>query len=92
MLGPLKRFTESVYVNFVSGMVLLTTSGVEILESLEEGVGAHHGVAIFALVNIIRIFPEIVHGSEQVTKLNRNANRTSLATEEGSADEVPHDS
>jgi hypothetical protein len=92
MLELFKRFAENVYVNLVSGMVLLTTSGVEILESLEEGVGAHHGVAIFAVVNVLRIFPEIVHGSEQVTKLNRHANKASLATDEGVADGVPHDS
>lgn len=93
MLELFKRFAENAYVNLVSGLILLATSGMEILESLEEdGVGAHHGVALFAFVTILRVFPEIVHGSEQVTKLERNTSQPGLEPDGGMAAEPRDDS
>jgi len=73
MLELLKKFTENAYVNLIAGLILLATSGKEIIETLDEGrIGTHHGVAIFALLNLLKVFPEIVHGTEQVTKIERS--------------------
>jgi hypothetical protein len=47
MLELFKRFAENVYVNLVSGMVLLATSGMEILESLLHGVNYRIKMAYF---------------------------------------------
>lgn len=70
MQSKLKSFAENVYVNLVSGLVLLTTAGYEIVRTLEEGeIGAHHGVALFAVLQTIKVLPHFVHGAEQVSKL-----------------------
>lgn len=72
MLKLLKRFAENAYVNLLSGLILLVTSGKEIMESLDDGgIGAHHGVVVFALLHILKVFPDVVHGTEQVIKIEK---------------------
>jgi hypothetical protein len=81
MLELLKKFTENAYVNLLSGLILLATSGKEIIETLDEGrIGTHHGVAIFALLHILQVFPEIVHGTEQAIKIEESPAPVMAAT------------
>nr|VFJ46197.1 MAG: hypothetical protein BECKFM1743C_GA0114222_100354 [Candidatus Kentron sp. FM]VFJ46257.1 MAG: hypothetical protein BECKFM1743A_GA0114220_1003410 [Candidatus Kentron sp. FM]VFK10927.1 MAG: hypothetical protein BECKFM1743B_GA0114221_101605 [Candidatus Kentron sp. FM] len=67
----LKQFAENKYVNLLSGLILLSVSAVEIVNTLEEAsVGAHHGLAIFALLQLLKVLPEIVHGTEEISKIS----------------------
>lgn len=66
MVKALSRITASPHLNFLSGLILLGTSGVEIWDSFHEfSLGAHHGVAIFGLIQVIRFIPEIFHGLKE---------------------------
>lgn len=63
----LKKIVKSPYLNLLSGLVLLLTSGLEIWENLEEfHLETHHGIFFFAIVQIIKTFPEIMHGFEAI--------------------------
>ena len=67
MLRILEKIARSPYLSLVSGIVLLVTAGWQIVSSFGEGgVGAHHGVAFYGLVQIIRSFPEIVYGAKDI--------------------------
>jgi hypothetical protein len=72
-MSKLKGFVENPWINLISGLILLITSGNEILKTLGDGdIGAHHGVAFFGLVQIIQCLPHILHGTEQVSKISRD--------------------
>ncbi len=63
----LKKITQSEYLNLISGIILLITSGYEIFESFAEpSIGAHHGILIFGIIQILRAIPEIVHGLKEL--------------------------
>ena len=66
-MNLLKKIAENPYLNLISGFILLLTSGKEILETLD--IGAHHGVAFFGMVQIIKCLPDILHGAEQASKV-----------------------
>ena len=69
MMGLLKQFAENVYVNLIAGFILFITSGIEIVYTLDEGrIGAHHGIAVFALVKILKDLNDFQHGAEHVSK------------------------
>lgn len=69
MLTSLSKFVENAWVNLMTGMVLLTTSAFEIVRTLEEAtVGAHHGIGVFAVVQIFKALPHVVHGAEGIAK------------------------
>ena len=68
----LRSFANNVYVNLSSGLILLITAGYEIVASMGEGeIGAHHGVAVFATLQIIKTLPHFVHGAEQISKIQQ---------------------
>jgi len=60
------KFTQSVYLNLITGLILLATSFYEILHSVETVVGTQHGVFIFAIVHILKTLPDIMHGMEAI--------------------------
>lgn len=63
----LKAITHSPYLNFLSGLVLLITSGYETWISFGEGIiGAHHGILMFGVVHIAKSIPEIMHGLDEL--------------------------
>lgn len=68
MLHQLKKFAENPHVNLVVGLVLLGTAGREVVLAAEEVVGAHHGVAVFAVVQILKRLPHVVHELEGISK------------------------
>ncbi len=51
-----------------AGILLLLTSGWEIVEGLGEefSPGAHHGLAVFGLVQVIAAMPHCLHGVKQM--------------------------
>lgn len=66
----LSNFVENAYVHLVSGLILLFSSGIETVRTLDEGViGAHHGVGIFAILQILKSIPHVLHGAEQISKI-----------------------
>lgn len=70
MLMKLSNFVENAYVHLVSGLILLGSASMEIVGSMESGdIGAHHGVAVFGLIQSLKAIPHIVHGTEQVVKI-----------------------
>lgn len=63
----LKAITESPYLNLFSGMVLLITSGYETIVSMQDSLfGAHHGILLFSLTQIVKAIPDIMHGLTDV--------------------------
>jgi hypothetical protein len=74
----LKKITESPYLNLLSGIILLVTSSYEVWESFgesagEASVGAHHGIFIFALMQILKVIPEMLHGLKEVEEAKENS-------------------
>lgn len=71
-MSKLAEIVENPWVNLVSGLILIITAGSEIVKTLDEGgLGAHHGVAVFGLVQVIQCLPHILHGTEQVSKITK---------------------
>ena len=69
----LRKISESPYLNIVSGVILLLTSGYEIWESFGESpIGSRHGVAIFGLSQIIKSMPEIIDGLKKYKEAEEN--------------------
>ena len=67
----LKKITQSQYLNLISGVILLITSGYEIFETFNEpSLGAHHGILIFGIIQIVRTIPEILHGFKELEDAN----------------------
>ena len=65
----LKKITASPWLNLLAGIILLITSGYEIWDSLGEAtLGAHHGVFVFGLIQILKSIPEIMHGLDEIEK------------------------
>lgn len=72
-MSKLKKIAENPWINLISGLILLITSGNEILKTIGEGgIGTHHGVAFFGLVQVIQFLPHILHGTEQVSKISKD--------------------
>ncbi len=67
----LEKIVKSPYLNLLVGLVLLITAGYEIYESFEHGsVGAHHGIAFYALIHILRTLPEFMRGLEKIHQVS----------------------
>jgi hypothetical protein len=63
----LQTFTQSAYLNLVSGLVLLATSGYETWSTIDDvSIGAHHGVLIFSMIQLLKVFPELMHALKEL--------------------------
>lgn len=63
----MEQISTSPCLNLLSGLILLFTSGYETWETLNEfHISAHHGVFVFSIMQLIRIFPEAMHGCKEV--------------------------
>lgn len=60
------RFSENSYVKLLAGLILLVTTAVELIHDVEEGIQAEHGLFIFALIHVLRAFPEIQHAADEI--------------------------
>jgi hypothetical protein len=64
-----EKIINNPYLNLLAGLVLLITSGNEILETFEDlTLGSHHGVFVFAIIHILKTIPEIMHGLDELEK------------------------
>ena len=68
MIRLITRVAQHPYLNLFSGLVLLITASHEILLSIDEGIGTHHGIAVLGVVQIIKSLPELMHGAEGIAK------------------------
>jgi hypothetical protein len=50
----------------LAGSILLVTTAVELIHDVEEGIQAEHGLFIFALIHVLRAFPEIQHAADEI--------------------------
>lgn len=68
MIRLITRIAQHPYLNLFSGLILLITASHEIRVSLDEGIGSHHGMALFGLAHIIKTLPELMHGADGIAK------------------------
>lgn len=65
----LKTIVNNPYINLIAGMILLITASVEIYEAIEAPqLGIHHGIFFYAIVQILKSIPEILHGFDDIEK------------------------
>jgi hypothetical protein len=65
----LETITRSPYLNLLSGFVLLITSGYETWHTIDHlSLGAHHGVLIFSIIQILKTLPDIMDGTRELTE------------------------
>ena len=61
------KFINSPYLSLIAGVALLVASGYEVWESFEEfSLGAHHGLFVYALVQVAKVLPEIIKGFKEI--------------------------
>lgn len=64
-----KKIIESFYLDLLSGIILVITSGYEIVTNLDTiKLGAHHGIAIFGLIQILKSIPPFIEVLKGVEK------------------------
>ena len=67
-MKALKWIVTNPYLNVVVGLIFLCSGVVETVRELEEleelKVGAHHGVILFALLQILKNLPDVFEGLE----------------------------
>lgn len=68
----LKTILNHPILHFIVGCILLYTCGVEIIRDIrsaeEAEIGAHHGVALYALLHILTTLPEVYKGLSHVSE------------------------
>jgi len=70
----LKKISENPYLDLISGIILLITSGYEIITNLDKlSIGAHHGVAIFGMIQIIKSIPPLLETLKNCEKIRSKA-------------------
>ena len=62
----LRKFTENTYVKLIAGLTLLLTSFYELVTEAEAGLQGEHGIILFSLLHILRVFPELQHGASEI--------------------------
>lgn len=63
----LKQIVRSPYLNLLSGLILLATSGYEIFITANAAVvGVSHGILMFSVIHIIKVIPDIMHGLTEI--------------------------
>ncbi len=66
----LKRIVENPYLNLIVGLLFLYSGVSEMLHELEEleehKIGVHHGVIVFAVLQIFKTLSELFEGLEYV--------------------------
>lgn len=67
----LAKITENPIFNLLAGIILIITAGYECWDTIGEfKLGAHHGVAVFGLFQVLKSFPELLHGTKELKEGN----------------------
>jgi len=70
----LEMIAHNPYLNLLCGLVLLVTSGYETWQALDHfSLGAHHGVLVFGLIQILKALPDIMDGAEKLAEVKAGA-------------------
>lgn len=70
----LEKITQSPYLNLLSGLVLLVTSAYETWHTIDHfSIGAHHGVLVFSVIQILKTLPEFVDGTRALAEAKSTA-------------------
>ncbi|MBF0590204.1 MAG: hypothetical protein HQL53_13870 [Magnetococcales bacterium] len=65
----LKRFLENPWFKVVMGIVLAVSSGIEVWGDIQDevtAIGAHHGIFIYGLFQILSPLPDMFDGVEEL--------------------------
>ena len=62
LLRKVKDYSDKPIAHLITSVIILSAAGNEILTDAEDGFGSEHGVAIYAVLHIIRTFPEVISG------------------------------
>ena len=68
------RVLSSPWLNFLVGLVLVFSSGWETVQAFleeENTLGAHHGVLLFSIVQVLKILPELMEAARSVDEGTR---------------------
>lgn len=69
----LKTIVNSPYCKLIVGIILLATSvhevAAEILNEQANGLGAHHGVLVYALFYVLKALPDIFDSFENLNEV-----------------------
>lgn len=66
-LTTFEKVAHSPWLNLLAGSILLTTGGLETIDlaldlGISDYIGAHHGVAAYGLVHVLKSFPDLFKG------------------------------
>lgn len=62
MLLQVKRFANLPLVHLITAVIVLVATGNEVLTNVEDGLRSEHGLMVYAILHIIRTFPDVVFG------------------------------
>lgn len=62
MLLKVKRFANLPLVHLITAVIVLLATGNEVLTNVEDGLRSEHGLMVYAILHIIRTFPDVVFG------------------------------
>jgi len=63
----IKNIIFSPYLSLAAAFVLLATAGYEIFMGVEEfEVGSQHGIFVFALIQILKVIPDIAEAGDEI--------------------------
>jgi len=68
MLKKIHRFATNPWVTVCCGIIIVATSGTEIIRTIDNPqIGAHHGIAIFGILQILQTLPDLIGGIDKTT-------------------------
>ncbi len=71
-MSIIRKITQSPYLTLASGLILMGTSGYEIIDTLDQPVvGAHHGIFVFSLIQVFKVFDEILHELRGISQIEK---------------------
>ena len=62
MLIQVKRFANLPLVHLITAVIVLVATGNEVLTNVEDGLRSEHGLMVYAILHIVRTFPDVVFG------------------------------
>lgn len=63
----MRAVINSPYVKLLCGSLLIVTSGMDVIQSFGDGtVGAHHGVFVFGIIELLKAIPHLQEGVVEV--------------------------
>ena len=69
MNNKLAKIIKNPWVDLIVGIALMLTSGWEVYESFETAeLGAHHGMLLFSIAQILKVIPDVVEGVRAVNE------------------------